>query len=60
MLDFIADIFEVLLLWILCPVIALFLLYLLWWHIARHMGLRCFFDKYIESVVEWIRDAFRD
>ena len=60
MLDFIADIFEVLLLWILSPVIALFLLYLLLLHIARHMGLRCFFDKYIESVVEWIRDAFRD
>ena len=60
MLDFIADIFEVLLLWILSPVIALFLLYLLWWHNARHMGLRCFFDKYIGMVIEWIRDAFRD
>ena len=60
MLEFITDIFEVLLLWILCPVVALFLLYLLLWHIARHMGLRCFFDKYIEMVVEWIRDAFRD
>jgi len=60
MLDFISNISGLLRQWSLYTVIALFIIYVFMYCIARHMGLRSYFDKYIEMVIDWIRDAFRD
>ena len=60
MLDFIADIYELIGTWILYTVIVLLVIYLFMDRIARYAGCSNLFDKYIEMVVEWIRDAFRD
>lgn len=60
MIDFITDIVGLLLRWILYTAVALFLLYFVLRHIAWRMGLRSYFDKYIDAILEWIRDAFRD
>jgi len=60
MLDFIMNLIGLFLRWILYTVIALaFLVFFMRW-IARRLGLSSFFDKYIEMVIEWVRDAFRD
>lgn len=60
MLDFIANLYELVGRWILYTVILLLVIYLCMDRIARHMGCGNLFDKYIEMVVDWIRDAFRD
>ena len=60
MLDFIANLYELVGTWILYTVILLLVIYLCMDRIARYAGCRNLFDKYIEMVVDWIRDAFRD
>jgi len=60
MLDFIMNLIGLFVRWILYTVIALALIVLFLHHFARHLGLDSYFDKYLEMVVEWIRDAFRD
>ena len=60
MLDFIMNLIGLFVRWILYTVIALVLLYVFLHHFARQLGLDSCFDKYLEMIVEWIRDAFRD
>ena len=60
MLDFIMNLGGLFLRWILYTVIALALLVFFLHHFAWRLGLSSYFDKYIEMVVEWIRDTFRD
>ena len=60
MLDFIANLYELAGRWILYTVILLLVIYLCMDRIARYAGCGNLFDKYIEMVVDWIRDAFRD
>ena len=60
MLDFITNIFEVFLLWFFWVFVILLVCYLSMERIARHFGCSNLFNKYIEMVIEWIRDAFRD
>ena len=60
MLDFIANLYELVGRWILYTVILLLVIYLCMDRIARHMGCGNLFDKYIEMVMDRIRDAFRD
>lgn len=60
MLDFIMNLIGLFLRWILYTAIALALLVFFMHWIARRLGLSSFFDKYIEMVIEWVRDAFRD
>ena len=60
MLDFIMNLIGLFLRWILYSVIILLVIYLFMDRIARHMGCGNLFDKYLEMIVEWIRDAFRD
>ena len=60
MLEFITDIIGLFSRWILYTVILLFVIYLFMGKIARHLGCGNLFDKYIEMVIDWIRDAFRD
>ena len=60
MLDFLSNIFGLLWRWILYTVLVPILIYVFMQRIAWHMGLRSYFDQYIEMVIDWIRDAFRD
>ena len=60
MLEFIADIYELIGTWILYTVIVLLVIYLFMDRIGRYAGCSNLFDKYIEMVMDWIRDAFRD
>ena len=52
MIDFITDIVGLLLRWILYTAVALFLLYFVLRHIAWRMGLRSYFDKYFDAILE--------
>ena len=60
MLDFIMNIAELIWQWIFWIFIILLVIYLSMDRIARYAGCGNLFDKYIEMVVEWIKDAFRD
>ena len=60
MLDFIMDIVKLIWIWIFCFFIILLVAYLSMDRIARHLGCGNLFDKYIEMVIDWIRDTFRD
>ena len=60
MVDFIMDIVGLIWQWLFWTFIILLFLYLSMDKIARHMGCGNLFDKYIEMVIDWIRDAFRD
>jgi len=60
MVDFIMDIVGLIWQWLFWTFIILLFLYLSMDRVARHMGCDNLFNKYIEMVVEWIRDAFRD
>ncbi|MBP5586622.1 MAG: hypothetical protein J6Y92_09750 [Lentisphaeria bacterium] len=60
MLDFIMNIAGLVVMWLLLVFIILLFIYLSMDRIARHMGCGNLFDKYIEMVIDWIRDAFRD
>ena len=60
MLDFIMNLIGLFLRWILYTVIALALLVFFMRWIAWHFRWQSYFDKYLEMIVEWIRDAFRD
>ena len=60
MIDFIMNIAGLVVMWLLLVFIILLVIYLSMDRIARHMGCRNLFDKYIEMVIDWIRDAFRD
>ena len=60
MLDFIMNIAGVIWQWIFWAFIILVVIYLCMDRIARYAGCRNLFDKSIEMVVDWIRDAFRD
>ena len=60
MIGFIMNIVGLIWQWLFWTFIILLFLYLSMDKIARHMGCGNLFNKYIEMVVEWIRDAFRD
>ena len=60
MLDFIMNIAELIWQWLFWTFIILLVVYLCMDRIARHLGCGNLFDKYIEMVMDWIRDAFRD
>ena len=60
MLDFIMDIAGLIWQWLFWTFIILLVVYLCMDRIARHLGCGNLFDKYIEMVVDWIQDAFRD
>jgi hypothetical protein len=60
MLDFIMNLIGLFLRWILYTAIALALLVFFMRWIVWHFRWQSYFDKYLEMIVEWIRDAFRD
>ena len=60
MLDFIMNIAELIWTWLFWTFVLLLVIYLAMDRIARYSGCGNLFDKYIEMVLEWIRDAFRD
>ncbi len=60
MLDFIMNIIGLIWTWIFVAFLILLFIYLSLDKIARHMGCSNLFDKYIEMVIDWIRDTFRD
>ena len=60
MLDFIMNIAELIWQWLFWTFIILLVIYLSMARIARYAGCSHLFDKYIEMVMDWIRDAFRD
>ena len=60
MLDFIMDIAGLIWTWIFWIFIILLVIYLAMDRVARYAGCSNLFDKYIEMVIDWIRDAFRD
>lgn len=60
MLDFIMNLFGLFWRWILYTVIALLLIYFFLSFYARRMLLGDLFEKYVDMVWEWIKDAFRD
>ena len=60
MLDFIMDIVELIWTWIFVAFLILLFIYLSLDKIARDMGCSNLFNKYIEMVIDWIRDAFHD
>ena len=60
MLDFIMDIAGLIWQWLFWAFIILLVIYLSMDRIARYAGCSNFFDKYIEMVMDWIRDAFRN
>ena len=59
MLDFIMNIVELVWMWLFVAFFILLFVYLAMDRIARHLGRGNLFDQYIETIVEWIRDAFR-
>jgi len=59
MLDFIMDIVELVWAWIFVAFFILLIVYFAMDRVARHLGCGNLFDQYIETIVEWIRDAFR-
>ena len=58
--DFISDIVGLLWTWIFFAFLILLVVYLSMARIARHFGCGNLFDKYINMVVDWIRDAHHD
>ena len=60
MLDFIMNIAELIWTWLFWTFVILLVIYLTMDRVARHLGCGNLFDKYIEMVIDWIRDAFRD
>jgi len=60
MLDFISDIAGLIWQWLFWAFVILLVIYLAMDRVARYTGCRNLFDKYIEMVLDWIRDAFRD
>ena len=60
MLDFIMNIAGVIWQWIFWAFVILVVIYLCMDRLARYAGCGNLRDKYIELVIDWIRDAFRD
>ncbi len=60
MVDFLMDIVKLIWQWLFWIFIILLVIYLTMDRVARHLGCGNLFDKYIEMVMDWIRDAFRD
>ena len=60
MVDFIMNIAGLIWQWIFWLFIILLVIYLAMDRVARYAGCGNLFDKYIEMLIDWIRDAFRD
>jgi len=60
MVDFLMDIVKLIWQWLFWIFIILLVIYLCMDRVARHLGCGNLFDKYIEMVIDWIRDAFRN
>ena len=60
MIDFIMNIAELIWQWLFWTFIILLIIYLAMDRVARYAGCGNLFGKYIEMVLDWIRDAFRD